>query len=186
MKKPTLVIACSERKSHHDTGVAFDLYDGNIYRTIRANVPNAVDKLNNLILSAKYGLIEASRVIDNYDTMLDGNQKEIARFAAMHRKDAQKTIEDAERSGLFVFLPNKYLKVWDAWAANRSFGRVISEFESVYVCRGHRGNLELLSRLKRMLNSNFNQCPILFRSGVANVSECHGYALSDKNLAISP
>ncbi|BEI26536.1 DUF6884 domain-containing protein [Vibrio fluvialis] len=69
--KPTLVIACSAAKVESESRCqAFDLYTGNVFKTIKANVPDALDRFNILILSAEHGLIPADKHIHTYDTKM--------------------------------------------------------------------------------------------------------------------
>src|SRR2546421_6537643 len=69
-----LIIACSQRKrSDVDLLPAIDRYDGGNYRLLRkaqreGNWPNG---LNVLILSAKYGLIESSTLIADYNQRMN-------------------------------------------------------------------------------------------------------------------
>ncbi|ELA9367450.1 hypothetical protein QUN99_003340 [Vibrio parahaemolyticus] len=188
-KKNTLVIACSATKAEIESQCqAFDLYNGNVYKTIKANVPEALDKFNILILSAEHGLIAAEQLIYTYDTKMVSrrNGAGVQAFAQKHKAKAVNLLESCDKGALYVYLPNDYLAIFDAWSKSKDMARVLSQFESHYVCRGHRGNLEQLSRLKRMLNAEqSNQSPTLFRSGIANLNECHGYRAAGQFLGYS-
>jgi hypothetical protein len=69
-----LIIACSQRK-RADKGLlpAIDRYDGGNYRVLRKVKREGLwsDSIDVLVLSAKYGLIDASTVIDNYEQRMD-------------------------------------------------------------------------------------------------------------------
>jgi cytoplasmic iron level regulating protein YaaA (DUF328/UPF0246 family) len=72
-----LILACSQRK-HPEVGLlpAIERYDGGSYKTLRkaqreGNWPIGLDVL---ILSAKYGLIEASTLIPNYDQRMNSER----------------------------------------------------------------------------------------------------------------
>jgi hypothetical protein len=66
-----LVISCSARKRKDaELLAAIDRYDGPAFRVLRHYLAQAADPLRVLILSAKYGLIEASREIPDYDLRL--------------------------------------------------------------------------------------------------------------------
>ena len=65
-----LIVSCSQRK-RPCSGIcpAIDLYDGSSFRVLRKAQREGYwpSELNLLILSAKYGLIEATTLVENYD-----------------------------------------------------------------------------------------------------------------------
>src|SRR5690242_8233058 len=64
MQNHLVIMACSATKAS-TAAPAIDLYQGVMYSTFRANAP--ATRPAALILSAKYGFIEADRVIDPYE-----------------------------------------------------------------------------------------------------------------------
>lgn len=67
-----LLIACSQRKKP-DPGLlpAIDRYDGPAFRVLRKHLAGSpADSLAVLVLSAEYGLIEASHPIPDYDRLM--------------------------------------------------------------------------------------------------------------------
>jgi hypothetical protein len=64
MQKHLIVMACSATKAATPSP-AFELYQGVMYSTFRANAPATRPAV--VILSAKHGFIEADRVIDPYE-----------------------------------------------------------------------------------------------------------------------
>ncbi|EGR4422222.1 hypothetical protein DDN26_18435 [Vibrio cholerae] len=94
--RPTLIIACSADKlPGTNRRQAFDLYTGNVFKTIKANVPDALDRFNILILSAEHGLIPADKHIHTYDTKMCSrkNAAQIHAFADTHRQAALALLE---------------------------------------------------------------------------------------------
>lgn len=69
-----LIMACSQRKfSNKELLPAIERYDGGSYRVIR-KAKRETKKLNNievLVLSAKYGLIDALTTIANYEQRIN-------------------------------------------------------------------------------------------------------------------
>src|SRR5436305_439444 len=67
-----LVVACSQRKCRATGRIpAIERYDGPVFRVLRKHLREAPgDAPTLLILSAKYGLIEGSREISDYDCCL--------------------------------------------------------------------------------------------------------------------
>ena len=69
-----LILACSQRKlDNKELLPAIDRYDGGSYRVIRKARRKKcnLDNIKILILSAKYGLIEASMPIANYEQRIN-------------------------------------------------------------------------------------------------------------------
>lgn len=68
-----LIVSCSKRKAPYKGEVqAINLYDGPLYRMLRKNVQSFSneDGLDIMIMSAKYGLIEPTKLIKNYDVKM--------------------------------------------------------------------------------------------------------------------
>jgi hypothetical protein len=75
-----LILACSQRKcARSDLVPAVDRYDGGSYRVLRKALRenNQPEGLDILILSAKYGLIEASTPIANYDQRMTAQRAKV-------------------------------------------------------------------------------------------------------------
>ncbi len=62
-----LIISCSKTKRNLKQGPAIKIYDGPFYKILRKNF---TENLDVLILSAKYGLIEYTKIISPYDTKM--------------------------------------------------------------------------------------------------------------------
>ena len=82
-----LVLACSDKK-RPDAGLlpAIERYDGPAFRVLRKFVrENGSDELRVLILSAKFGLIDAKKRIPNYDQRLTPSQAKWLRKPTLRR-----------------------------------------------------------------------------------------------------
>ncbi len=73
-----LIVACSQRKNPTEGKLpAIDRYDGPVFRVLRKYLrEKAGDAPSVLILSAKYGLIAADRLIPDYDCRLSKTEAE--------------------------------------------------------------------------------------------------------------
>lgn len=82
-----LIIACSACKTRTPTPVpAIDRYDGPTFRVLRKHLRENPDRwIKVLILSAKFGLIESSQPIPNYDLRIDAGRAETLRTAVLDR-----------------------------------------------------------------------------------------------------
>lgn len=189
MKKNTLIIACSNNKQSHITR-AIDLYTGNAFQTLKRNTDNnPLEDWNILILSGKHGLLEATELIEPYNQQVPAQNdiSGVAAYVSQHRTKARKLLKQYEGTNLFVVMPNKYLNIFDIMFTQKE----LSVFPSRYVCRGHRGSTQMLSRLKRLLISA--KKPVvssmhdmtIFRSGVSSVSDQVGYHLNRQSKGYS-
>lgn len=190
MNRPTLIIGCSEKKLE-GINLAFELYQGGMFSLIKANLVNPLEEFNILILSAKYGLIDASDKISPYDKRMPvGRDKQaISSFASEHAKKSGKTLTRYMQGNgsLFIVLSNDYLCAFDEICKHSVFNRVFRKFPSVYVSRKHRGIGELRGRLKKILtfkgDSELNAT--LFRSGLASHDELVGFSVAGCDLGAS-
>lgn len=187
--KPLLIIGCSDAKLDVEAE-AFDLYQGGIFKMLRANLENPLDHFDILIVSAEHGLISARDMIAPYNTRMCSRTKpnEIAAFATLHGTKALKTIRSYadKETDVFVALSNDYLAAFEAILEGKKES-VLSGFKSHYISEGHRGIGDLRGRLKRVINTVKGQkefTPTLFRSGVANFSEL-GYLAAGCDIGTS-
>lgn len=68
-KRDLLVLGCSQKKRPHQ-GRAIDVYDGPLFRTVRHRLSEIDKPLDILILSARYGIIRQTDIIEPYDDKL--------------------------------------------------------------------------------------------------------------------
>jgi len=103
-KRYLLILPCSKRKRSVPTAPATDLYDGPFYRILRKQkLPN----LDVLILSAKYGLIEADRIIVNYDQKMTGQRaRELSQGV---KEKLEEAITIGRHKEVFVNLGSRYM-----------------------------------------------------------------------------
>jgi hypothetical protein len=106
-----LILGCSDRKRAVKGKLpALDLYDGVNFRVLRAflNEHGWPPGLCIKILSAKYGLIEATALIETYDQRLD-----LAAARQMNRVTLKKLARFGTPSSVFVNLGHDYLPAVD-------------------------------------------------------------------------
>ena len=116
--------------------------------------------------------------------------KAIAEFAEKNKRNAFKLVREYAASDrkLFITMTNDYLSAFDEMFSSDTGQKIMSRFESVYVSRKHEGNLQLKSRLKKIITMQVSgrSSPVtLFRSGIANHDEVIGYSLSGAALGAS-
>jgi hypothetical protein len=106
-----LILGCSERKlAVKGKFPALELYDGVNFRVLRAflNKHGWPPGLYIKILSAKYGLIDATELIETYDQRLDG-----ASARRINRASLNKLAHLGKPSSVFVNLGSDYLPAID-------------------------------------------------------------------------
>ena len=155
MKRALLLLACSQRK-RSDAGLlpAWDRYDGGAYRVMRklrrhGTWPFTVDIY---ILSARFGLIPATKPIPHYDQRMTPDR------ARALRPQALQALEDVLASGeyevLYLDLGRDYLPAVEGWEAlARKYNL------TVYQARGRIG--ERLRALREWLLERWRQEPIV-------------------------
>lgn len=97
-----IILSCSSAKCMN-SGPAFKLYDGPLFRIFRRNF---IGNFKVWILSAKYGFIRESQMIEVYDQRMNDQ------LAARHLISAPKDfLEDCARARMiYAFLGKDYLK----------------------------------------------------------------------------
>nr|CAH7372065.1 conserved hypothetical protein [Vibrio chagasii] len=189
--KPVLVISCSDKKLDNKAP-AFDIYEGGIFKMLRANMPNPLDFFEILILSAEHGLLSADDVIEPYDKRMRSRKKdkELADYAKKHGDAAKKLLYKVSRQSrdVYVALSNDYLAAFDLMlGGEEGVQKLLSRFQNHYVSRGHTGIGDLRGRLGRIIKNVTSKCefPITnFRSGVANLPEL-GYLAAGCDVGAS-
>lgn len=105
-----LIIACSQRK-RSDNGLlpAIERYDGVNFRVLHKAKREGYfpENLDILILSAKYGLIEASTPIENYDLKM--TKQQAMGLQGQVSKDLDKYLSKMSYEEIFVNLGKTYL-----------------------------------------------------------------------------
>lgn len=183
MKTNTLIIGCTDHKQLHPSA-AIELYKGQVFQTLYANTNgHPLEHFNVLILSGKHGLIDANEIISPYslEVPAERDKDALKTYISEHKSKARKLLKKYANTNLFVVMPNKYLNVFDLMFGQRE----LKMFNSRYVCRGHRGSIQMNSRLKRLIHSVYQGTPTqsirditIFRSGVSNVNDYTGYHLN--------
>lgn len=178
-EKTVLVIGCSDAKlegSHQ----AFDLYQGGMYQMLKKGLGDALEYFTILILSAEYGLVEATDVISSYNKRMPTRKPSdahlVEEFSKTHSVAMRKLLKRvaSEQRDLYVIMSNDYLNAFDIAIGCKQSEKILKSFRSAYVCRGHRGVGDLRGSLTRAMNlvkSEQDFEPVYFRSGVANDPE---------------
>jgi cytoplasmic iron level regulating protein YaaA (DUF328/UPF0246 family) len=143
--KRLLILACSQRK-RRDAGLlpAVARYDGGSYRVLRKAKRDGLwpENLDVLILSAKYGLIEASTSIADYEQ----------RMTQQRAKELKTQVTDVLR----VYAQKNYDEVYvdvgqDYWPAIEELADVFGDFSVIYA-QGRIG--QRLGSLKNWIVQN--------------------------------
>ena len=98
-----LIISCSKTKRNLKQGPAIKIYDGPFYKILRKNF---TENLDVLILSAKYGLIEYTKIISPYDTKMTLNLAKEIRVESTY--NLLKLLKQNTYSEIFVELGKIY------------------------------------------------------------------------------
>lgn len=153
-QKPVLIINCSNKKVDYPTS-AFDLYQGDIFKVIRANTKdyNVLDIWDIYILSAEHGLISAYDRIEPYNTRMPKRstikgRREISIIAAKNKEVAAARLRQHHGVDLVVILTYDYLVNFDVMFEEHSLR---NEFKSVTISRDHRGNGDMKKLLIQQL-----------------------------------
>lgn len=113
MNSKTFILGCSKTK-RPITAAASEVYDGPLWKTFRAH--NSGQRC--LVLSAKYGLIESSMEISDYDTFL-GRDVTAAQLITLVRTQIYHL--DLDMEDLYVAASKDYADVLRAAGLNFTF-----------------------------------------------------------------
>lgn len=180
-----LLVNCSGAKIDGSCLAAIDLYDSAIFRSIRSHIERLRNspavKLNVLILSAKYGIVAADDLIDNYDLQM-ADQDVDSLVSSTHRQSFDQ-LRDLDGE-LYVMLSRQYMVAWDKYLT--CFPKsALKRFDSVYESRNHCGIGQLKGRISKVLKRADSQFrPLPYRSGVSNDGEL-GYLAAGQSIGIS-
>ena len=104
-----LILACSQRKlNNQELLPAIERYDGGSFRVLRKIQRNQKyqNNIKTLILSAKYGLIEASTLIADYEQRI--NQQRAKELNSQVLKNLKKYLNQDNYSDIYIDLGNDY------------------------------------------------------------------------------
>ncbi len=124
-----LIIACSQRKRLDDGLLpAIARYDGGQYRVLRKAKRDGhwSNNLDVLILSAKYGLIEADMLIANYEQRM--NRKRASQLKSQVEQNLQAYAQKAFYKEVYVDLGKDYLP------ATEGFTKFFANSEIIFAC----------------------------------------------------
>lgn len=150
-----LIVACSQRKHSDPTLLpAIERYDGGNYRLLRKAKREGYlpDRLDVLILSAKYGLISASTSIANYNQRMTSE-----RAMELHEQTLQ-TLQSYTRQHcyqeVYVDLGQDYYP---------AIGDVSKIFDNASIIYAHGKIGERLARVKHWLIEKCNAEQVIFK-----------------------
>ena len=195
-KKPVLIIPCSGAKKDSACS-AFDMYEGELFKLIRANLEFPTEVFEIFILSAELGLVHADTVIEPYDKKMHSRkyQADIDAYADRHRCAFNKALKPFADDGrdIYICLFNDYLAAFQSILQRgakteedkrKRRNEFFNKFAYHYMSEKPIGIGDLKGRLKRCLfaatNNTFKE-PVWFRSGIANRSEL-GYLAAGQDL----
>ncbi len=108
-KRYLLILPCSKKKRDIAAAPAIELYNGPFYQILRKyRLPN----LDVLILSAKYGLIPASKTISAYDQKMT-NQRALE-LSGNVRRELDNVITKCQYKHILVNLGKTYMEAFCA------------------------------------------------------------------------
>ncbi len=101
--KPTLILPCSEKKLPH-SALAFDLYQGTGYLSIvkQWSQVELSQVFNLFFLSAKYGLIHASELIEPYEQVMTDERVSMLGANKVLVSKAQRHIQSMNYEALYT------------------------------------------------------------------------------------
>lgn len=140
-----LIVACSQRKSDcPDLLPAIERYDGGNFRVLRkanrdGRLPETIDVL---VLSAKYGLIEASTPISDYEQRM--TQKRAAELQPLVTEKLHNHLQENTYDEIYVDLGQDY------WPAINETANLFDTTSVIYA-KGRIG--QRLASLKGWLHS---------------------------------
>lgn len=152
MMPPVFLVACVAQKRPH-AAPARDLYRSDWFQKARAYVE--AHGATWFILSARYGLVEPTSIIEPYDLSLVGMTAS-ARRAWGRRVIVQLQAAIADSAPVVIFAGAKYRAAIEAWAADRAavpmaglgIGQqkawLLRELAHVRACSQHYGSLATL------------------------------------------
>ena len=185
-EKDTIIIPCSDSKSGENGVAAFDLYTGSLMSIVRQfDNQYFSDMFNLLFLSARYGLISSTTIIDDYNQRISNKLELQQQFSQQHSKSAQKLLR-----GLASKSNKCYVVLSKDYAATLSLMHLpaLKAFGMVYHSTKARGIGDHRSRLKKIINSSLNPLPFnptYFRSGCSNPNEFVGYIGAGQSVGTS-
>lgn len=103
-----LLLSCSARKLKLTDRPAINIYDGPSYKILRKHLDK---KLDVLILSAKYGIIESSKHISFYDLKM--TKQKAVKFRKRTTQKILSYVHNKEYSEIFVDMGSVYLEALD-------------------------------------------------------------------------
>lgn len=110
--KKLLVVSCSQRKKIEMSRMpAIELYDGPMFRMIRKHKPFFYNGIDLLIVSAKYGLIQPSAKISNYDKRLSLEQIPKLRKETLTR--LEKFLKNENYNEIMLSMGKDYLNLFE-------------------------------------------------------------------------
>lgn len=149
--KPTLILPCSERKLLH-RALAFVLYQGTGYLSIvkQWSQVELSEVFNLFFLSAEYGLIHASELIEPYEQVLTDERVSMLGTNKVLVSKAQRLIKSMNYDApLYLMVPKLYRKAFYELA-----GHAAGRFSQIIPVSG--GILSQRGQLKRLLENEIS------------------------------
>lgn len=157
MKNYLLIISCSAQKvSTPETLSALDRYDGPTYRSLRkarceGQVP---EKLDVLIISAKYGLIPCQHPVDDYNQVMTPERAEALRPEIQRKLTGFMATKKGGYAQVFINLGKTYRQTLEGF-----------HWGSVSTLEASGGIGLKTSQMKAWLDRIYNESPYLTFQG---------------------
>ena len=127
MKKSLLIISCSGRKIETPgTLPAYQRYDGQFYRVIAKAKRDGYfpsDKLDIVIISAKFGFLNWDEEIENYDLLMSKKQAEVLR--PQLQEDLKLYLDGKDYDKVYINVGADYRLTLDGFDLDAHFSEVI-------------------------------------------------------------
>ncbi|MCY9870414.1 DUF6884 domain-containing protein [Vibrio barjaei] len=182
--KPILVINCSKNKYDSEYAPAGEIYKGDMFKFLKGKL----NAFNVFIMSAKYGLVHSTEMLENYDLYIGDVDPDV--YLDVHTKGIVSRLKSVcEGQPVYMVLSNAYkelmMKVMDTSLAKD----IKKNSTGVYICQGHRGNGEQKERANLLIANHGKRKQLYgtrFRSGCANnLDEIVGYVSGGEAIGSS-
>ncbi|EMY6611127.1 DUF6884 domain-containing protein [Vibrio harveyi] len=186
--KPIIIINCSGLKSVHPCK-AVDMYvhHNSLVAIFRKYLGSDYQGVDLLILSMKYGLIDAKAYIEPYEAKIDLKDTDSFNdFLNLHHRNSRKLLRalNVGSRPVFVCMVNSYRK-----ALYSLTGDILTNHKWLYESVGHCGIGELRGRLSRVCQlfskKTFLPEPYRFYSGIVDKSYIETFRKANCNIGSS-
>lgn len=110
-----IILACSERQIEAPSAPALQLYDGDMYRELRARGGHEAATI--IILSAAHGFVDSRTVVTRHDERMSVERAAALACDIAQRATLRRLVGSRDYDDVLIAAPDTYLPVLDAHAA---------------------------------------------------------------------